>query len=138
MMRAVVTSGTGPASRRYQGGPVYGKTGTAEFDNNPNHAHSWFIGYQGDIAFAVFVENGGLSAPRRRYRSPRKFLNTCTASVTREALDQSRCGARPAGTLRGHHDRRRGRRSAGSSCTSGARPATSVSATSRAYTPSGS
>ena len=38
---------------------MYGKTGTAEFDNNPAHTHAWFTGYQGDIAFAVFVENGG-------------------------------------------------------------------------------
>ena len=35
------------------------KTGTAEFDNNPANTHAWTIGWQGDIAFAVFVENGG-------------------------------------------------------------------------------
>jgi cell division protein FtsI/penicillin-binding protein 2 len=61
MMRAVVTSGTGVKVAHVPGGPVYGKTGTAEFDTNPDHAHSWFIGYQGDLAFAVFVENGGVS-----------------------------------------------------------------------------
>ncbi len=61
LMRAVVTSGTGVAVSNVPGGPVFGKTGTAEFDSDPAHAHSWFIGYQGDIAFAVFVNNGGVS-----------------------------------------------------------------------------
>ncbi|HTF07542.1 MAG TPA: penicillin-binding transpeptidase domain-containing protein, partial [Asanoa sp.] len=41
------------------GGAVSGKTGTAEFDDNPAHTHAWFVGWQGDVAFAVFVENGG-------------------------------------------------------------------------------
>ncbi|MCW6006415.1 penicillin-binding protein [Micromonospora sp. CPCC 205371] len=59
MMREVVTGGTGTALKDVPGGAVYGKTGTAEFDNNPEHTHAWFVGWQGDIAFAVFVENGG-------------------------------------------------------------------------------
>ncbi|TQS40043.1 penicillin-binding transpeptidase domain-containing protein [Cryptosporangium phraense] len=61
MMREVVTDGTATALRDAPGGPVYGKTGTAEYDNNPDHAHAWFVGYQGEIAFAVFVEGGGHS-----------------------------------------------------------------------------
>jgi len=59
MMREVVTAGTATALRDAPGGPVYGKTGTAEFDDNPAHTHAWFVGWQGDVAFAVFVENGG-------------------------------------------------------------------------------
>jgi cell division protein FtsI/penicillin-binding protein 2 len=62
MMREVVTSGTATALKDVPGKPVYGKTGTAEYDNNPAHTHAWFAGYQGDIAFAVFVEQGGSSA----------------------------------------------------------------------------
>jgi cell division protein FtsI/penicillin-binding protein 2 len=61
MMREVVTSGTASPLAKQPGAPIFGKTGTAEFDNNPDHTHSWFIGFRGDIAFAVFVENGGLS-----------------------------------------------------------------------------
>ncbi len=61
MMREVVTGGTATALKDVPGAPIYGKTGTAEFDDNPEHTHSWFMGYQGDIAFAVFVENGGMS-----------------------------------------------------------------------------
>src|SRR5262249_59037719 len=61
MMRAVVTSGTATPCNGIAGGPVYGKTGTAEYNNDPNDSHSWVMGYQGDVAFAVFVENGGLS-----------------------------------------------------------------------------
>jgi cell division protein FtsI/penicillin-binding protein 2 len=37
---------------------VAGKTGTAEFGAAPPKAHSWFTGYQGDLAFAVFVYGG--------------------------------------------------------------------------------
>lgn len=61
MMRAVVTSGTASALKDVPGEPVYGKTGTAEYDNNPAHTHAWFVGWQGDVAFAVFVEQGGSS-----------------------------------------------------------------------------
>jgi cell division protein FtsI/penicillin-binding protein 2 len=62
MMREVVTDGTATAIKGTPGDPIYGKTGTAEYDTkDPNKTHSWFIGFRGDIAFAVFVENGGLS-----------------------------------------------------------------------------
>ena len=59
MMREVVTAGTGTALRAIKGQPVYGKTGTAEFQTGSEETHSWFIGYQGDIAFAVMVQKGG-------------------------------------------------------------------------------
>jgi cell division protein FtsI/penicillin-binding protein 2 len=59
MMREVVTDGTAAPLKGVDG--LFGKTGTAEFNNDPNHTHSWFIGYRGDIAFAAFVEDGGLS-----------------------------------------------------------------------------
>ena len=40
---------------------VLGKTGTAEFgDANPPATHAWFIGYRGNLAFAVIVEGGGI------------------------------------------------------------------------------
>ncbi|WP_309234057.1 penicillin-binding transpeptidase domain-containing protein [Micromonospora sp. ATA51] len=61
MLRAVVTAGTAKALADVPGEPVYGKTGTAEYDNNPAHTHAWFVGWQGDVAFAVFVEQGGSS-----------------------------------------------------------------------------
>jgi cell division protein FtsI/penicillin-binding protein 2 len=59
MMREVVTAGTGAALRDVPGQPVFGKTGSAEYDGNPAHTHAWFVGWQGDVAFAVFVEKGG-------------------------------------------------------------------------------
>ena len=75
MMREVVTAGTGSALADVPGEPVYGKTGTAEYDNNPAHTHAWFVGWQGDVAFAVFVEQGGASTdgrgPDRRALPPR-------------------------------------------------------------------
>jgi len=62
MMREVVTAGTATALADVPGGPVFAKTGTAEYDNNPAHTHAWTVGWQGDIAFAVFVEKGGASS----------------------------------------------------------------------------
>jgi len=60
MMREVVTDGTAKQLKNIPG-DLRGKTGTAEFDSNPAHTHSWFMGFRGDIAFCVFVENGGAS-----------------------------------------------------------------------------
>jgi hypothetical protein len=61
MMRAVVTTGTAAGVGFPPG--VYGKTGTAEYGGGPNPpSHGWFIGYRGDLAFAVLVEGGGLGA----------------------------------------------------------------------------
>jgi cell division protein FtsI/penicillin-binding protein 2 len=60
LMREVVVSGTARVMRGVPGGDVHGKTGTAEFGNeSPPHTHAWFTGYQGDIAFAVLVQDGG-------------------------------------------------------------------------------
>ncbi|GAA2109603.1 penicillin-binding transpeptidase domain-containing protein [Actinomadura alba] len=58
MMRAVVTEGT--AARAGLPGGTAGKTGSAEIGGGASHA--WFIGYRGDLAFAVFVA-GGDSGP---------------------------------------------------------------------------
>jgi cell division protein FtsI/penicillin-binding protein 2 len=63
MMREVVTNGTGTPLRGVAGGPVAGKTGTAEFGSDtPPKTHAWFTGFQGDVAFAVVVEDGGFGA----------------------------------------------------------------------------
>ncbi len=62
MMREVVTDGTGKGVKGVPGAPISGKTGTAEHDNNdPTKTHSWFMGFRGDVAFAVFVQDGGMS-----------------------------------------------------------------------------
>ncbi len=59
MMRAVVTEGSGSALRDISGEPG-AKTGTAEYgQETPPRTHAWFIGYRGDLAFAVFIEDGG-------------------------------------------------------------------------------
>ncbi len=63
MMRAVVTSGHAGFLADVPGAPVGAKTGTAEFgSDNPPKTHSWIIGTHGDLAVAVFVEEGGLGA----------------------------------------------------------------------------
>ncbi len=60
MMRDVVTDGTGSALQGVAGGPVHAKTGTAEFGtDDPPRSHAWITGWQGDVAFAVVVEDGG-------------------------------------------------------------------------------
>jgi hypothetical protein len=70
MMRAVVTGGT--ASRAGLPGGVAGKTGTAEIGDG--HSHAWFVGYRGDLAFAVFVKSGE-SGPKVAAPLAAKFLN---------------------------------------------------------------
>jgi cell division protein FtsI/penicillin-binding protein 2 len=56
MMGDVVRYGT--AARAHLPAGTHGKTGTAEHASG-GHPHAWFIGYRGDLAFAVFVEHGG-------------------------------------------------------------------------------
>lgn len=59
MMGLVVTTGTGSALRGVPGGVVRGKTGTAEYGTAvPPKNRVWFAGYQGNLAFAVMVEDG--------------------------------------------------------------------------------
>lgn len=59
VLRDVVTGGTATVLADTPGGPVSGKTGTAEFGSaTPPRTHAWFTGYQGSIAFAVVVEEG--------------------------------------------------------------------------------
>lgn len=61
MMRETVTAGTATQLQDIPG--LLGKTGTAEFGPNNEGAHGWFVGIQGDLAFAVFVAGGQSSAP---------------------------------------------------------------------------
>jgi cell division protein FtsI/penicillin-binding protein 2 len=59
LMRDVVTSGTGTVLKSVPGAPVRAKTGTAEFGNDkPPKTRAWITGWQGDVAFAVLVEEG--------------------------------------------------------------------------------
>jgi cell division protein FtsI/penicillin-binding protein 2 len=64
LMPAVVSEGT--ASKVSFPSGTAGKTGTAEFGTAPAGGepptHAWFIGYRGDLAFAVIVEDGGTGA----------------------------------------------------------------------------
>lgn len=63
MMRAVVTSGHAGFLAQVPGAPVGAKTGTAEFGKeNPPKTHAWIVAVHGDLAVAVFVEDGGLGA----------------------------------------------------------------------------
>lgn len=63
LMRAVVTSGHAGFLADVPGAPVGAKTGTAEFGmDNPPKTHAWIVATHGDLAVAVFVEDGGLGA----------------------------------------------------------------------------
>lgn len=59
MMRAVVTEGGVQMLMDVPGEPVLAKSGTAEFGNeDPPQTHAWVLAIQGDLAVAVFVEQG--------------------------------------------------------------------------------
>ncbi len=59
LMRGVVTEGTAEALADVPGAPVHAKTGTAEYGaTQPLRTHAWTVGFQGDVAFAVVVEDG--------------------------------------------------------------------------------
>lgn len=55
-LRGVVTGGTASGLQEVPGADVYGKTGSAEAGEDVTHG--WFVGWQDDVAFAVFVEDG--------------------------------------------------------------------------------
>ncbi|MQY04046.1 penicillin-binding transpeptidase domain-containing protein [Actinomadura macrotermitis] len=61
LMPAVVSEGTARGVAFPPG--TAGKTGTAEFGSGAEPpTHAWFVGYRGDLAFAVIVEGGGTGA----------------------------------------------------------------------------
>jgi cell division protein FtsI/penicillin-binding protein 2 len=75
MMQAVVTTSQGTAAGAGLPAGTFGKTGTAEFGSaNPPQTDAWFIGYRGDLAFAVLVVGGGVGG---QVAAPiaTKFLN---------------------------------------------------------------
>lgn len=59
LMRATTTEGSGRFLADLPGPEVLSKTGTAEYgDATPPRSHAWMIAIQGDLAVAVFVEDG--------------------------------------------------------------------------------
>jgi len=61
MMAAVVASPQGTAAGAGLPAGTSGKTGTAEFGTaSPPQTDAWFIGFRGNIAFAVLVVGGGI------------------------------------------------------------------------------
>jgi beta-lactamase class D len=60
MMGEVVAYGTATHVKDIPG--VAGKTGTAQFGDG-THSHGWFVGYRGDLAFAVLLLGADNSTP---------------------------------------------------------------------------
>ncbi len=59
LMRGVVTEGSGARLARLDGPAVIAKTGTAEYGGRtPPKTHAWMIAAQGDLAVAVYVQDG--------------------------------------------------------------------------------
>jgi hypothetical protein len=62
---AAVLQGNGTAAKAGLPAGTYGKTGTAETTasaSDPKKTDSWFVGFRGDIAFAVEVDEAGFGA----------------------------------------------------------------------------
>ena len=63
LMRATVTQGSASMLADNPGPEVMAKTGTAEFGTgSPPRTHAWMIALQGNLAVAVFVEDGALGS----------------------------------------------------------------------------
>ena len=63
LMRATVTQGSASMLADNPGPEVMAKTGTAEFGTgSPPRTHAWMIALQGNLAVAVFVEEGALGS----------------------------------------------------------------------------
>lgn len=59
LMRLVAIDGTASALADVPGQPVHAKTGTAEYGTEvPPRTHAWTVGFQGEVAFAVLIEDG--------------------------------------------------------------------------------
>ncbi|MGI3782122.1 MAG: penicillin-binding transpeptidase domain-containing protein [Janthinobacterium lividum] len=59
LMRGVVTEGSGRRLAGLSGPDVIAKTGTAEYGGRtPPKTHAWMIAAQGDLAVAVYVQDG--------------------------------------------------------------------------------
>jgi len=58
LMSGVVTTGGATFLQGTPGGQVIAKTGTASYGAAPVRFHGWMIAIQGDLAVAVFVEDG--------------------------------------------------------------------------------
>jgi cell division protein FtsI/penicillin-binding protein 2 len=60
LMRRVVQQGSGTAAA-VPGADVGGKTGTAEYgEGDPPPTHAWFVGFRGNHAVALVIEDGGV------------------------------------------------------------------------------
>ena len=80
LMGDVVANGTGTEAA-VSGRDVSGKTGTAEFgDGEEPPTHAWFVGFSGDLGFAVVIEGGGVggrvAAPVAADFLPRRALTS--------------------------------------------------------------
>ena len=76
MLRAVVTGGSGAGLADLPGPPVIAKTGTAEFDRDGKRLlHAWMVAAQGDLAVAVYVDEGA-SGSRTAGPVLEEFLRT--------------------------------------------------------------
>jgi len=63
LMHSVVTEGTGSGLKSLQPPTVIAKTGTAEYGTDtPPKTHAWMVGARGDLAVAVFVNDGDTGA----------------------------------------------------------------------------
>ena len=62
MMRGVVTDGGVQLLQGVPGEPVLAKTGTAEFGSDTPPTHAWVVAIQGDLAVALFIEEGELGS----------------------------------------------------------------------------
>ncbi len=80
LMRATVRTGAARAAN-LSGAPVYGQAGQAPYGQAGNGMQAmWFVGYRGDVAFAVL--EFGKSSPRSAVQLASQFLHRLPASCS--------------------------------------------------------
>jgi hypothetical protein len=58
MLREGVTAGSASGLATVPGGPVYAVAGVASYGDSPTPEHGWVVGWQGNLAFAVWIQTG--------------------------------------------------------------------------------
>ena len=103
MMRAVVAEGSGRVLGDLPGPAVLAKTGTAEYGTSkPLKTHAWMIAAQGDLAVAVFVNDGKSGSSRLDHCCGHSWQRPAEGHSSTRSLSWSSDGDQPSSLVTFH------------------------------------